>query len=687
MEKFYSKIIKYRKGIMVFFVVACIVCGFLQNFVSVNYNMNDYLPEHTASTVALNKMQKEFEGDIPNARVMIQDVTIPEALEYKEKISAVDGVEEITWLDDVVDTTIPTMMQDQEAVENYYKDNAALYSITIEKEKRVEAVSGIRKIIGDENAMTGSAVSTAISTVNTVSEISKITVIAIIFVLAVLLLTTTSWFEPVVVLVGLGVAITINRGTNLLFGEISFVTNAAGSILQLAVSLDYSVFLIHRFTECRKDCKNVKQAMIEALCKSTGSILSSGLTTVIGFLALILMQFQIGPDLGIVLAKGVAISLITVFTFMPALILATYRWIDKTEHKPLMPSFVGLGKVIRKISIVTVSIFGIIVIPAYLASNANSYHYGSSFIFGEGTEYGRDKDGIENVFGKCDTYVLLVPKGDTATETALSKKLGKLPEVTDVISYVDLAGAEIPSSYLDKESLELLESEHYSRMVLSVDTDYEGTKTFELIETIRTTAEKYYGNKYHLAGEGVSTYDLMKTVTADMTKVNLLAILAVFLVLALTMKSLLVPFVLVVNIEAAIWINLAVPYFSGKEIFYIAYLIISTIQLGATVDYAILLTERYKENRLFYPKKEAVVQTISDVTVSILTSGSTLIAVGFLLGYISTNGLLAQLGILIGRGALISLMIVLFVLPGVLMMLDKLVIKEKKMEVEYHETV
>ena len=687
MEKFYSKIIKYRKGIMVFFVVACIVCGFLQNFVSVNYNMNDYLPEHTASTVALNKMQKEFEGDIPNARVMIQDVTIPEALEYKEKISAVDGVEEITWLDDVVDTTIPTMMQDQEAVENYYKDNAALYSITIEKEKRVEAVSDIRKIIGDENAMTGSAVSTAISTVNTVSEISKITVIAIIFVLAVLLLTTTSWFEPVVVLVGLGVAITINRGTNLLFGEISFVTNAAGSILQWAVSLDYSVFLIHRFTECRKDCKNVKQAMIEALCKSTGSILSSGLTTVIGFLALILMQFQIGPDLGIVLAKGVAISLITVFTFMPALILATYRWIDKTEHKPLMPSFVGLGKVIRKISIVTVSIFGIIVIPAYLASNANSYHYGSSFIFGEGTEYGRDKDGIENVFGKCDTYVLLVPKGDTATETALSKKLGKLPEVTDVISYVDLAGAEIPSSYLDKESLELLESEHYSRMVLSVDTDYEGTKTFELIETIRTTAEKYYGNKYHLAGEGVSTYDLMKTVTADMTKVNLLAILAVFLVLALTMKSLLVPFVLVVNIEAAIWINLAVPYFSGKEIFYIAYLIISTIQLGATVDYAILLTERYKENRLFYPKKEAVVQTISDVTVSILTSGSTLIAVGFLLGYISTNGLLAQLGILIGRGALISLMIVLFVLPGVLMMLDKLVIKEKKMEVEYHETV
>lgn len=184
MEKFYSKIIKYRKGIMVFFVVACIVCGFLQNFVSVNYNMNDYLPEHTASTVALNKMQKEFEGDIPNARVMIQDVTIPEALEYKEKISAVDGVEEITWLDDVVDTTIPTMMQDQEAVENYYKDNAALYSITIEKEKRVEAVSDIRKIIGDENAMTGSAVSTAISTVNTVSEISKITVIAIIFVLA-----------------------------------------------------------------------------------------------------------------------------------------------------------------------------------------------------------------------------------------------------------------------------------------------------------------------------------------------------------------------------------------------------------------------------------------------------------------------------------------------------------------------
>ena len=282
--------------------------------------MNDYLPSDAKSTVALDVMQKEFDGGIPNARVMITDVTIPQALEYKEQIENVEGVTEVTWLDDSVDITTPLAVLDSDVVENYFKDNNALFSVTIDEDCRISAVDAIREIIGEDNAMTGSAVSTAVATTNTVSEIQKITVIAVIFVLVVLILTTTSWIEPFIVMIGLGIAIIINSGSNLIFGEISFVTNAAGSILQLAVSLDYSVFLIHRFEECRKENANVNEAMVTALCKSTTSILSSGLTTVIGFLALILMQFKIGPDLGLALAKGVAISLITVFLFMPSLI-------------------------------------------------------------------------------------------------------------------------------------------------------------------------------------------------------------------------------------------------------------------------------------------------------------------------------------------------------------------------------
>lgn len=678
MKKFYEIVIKYRKFILLAFLILCIVSAGCQSMVSVNYDINAYLPEDTASTVAIDTMQEEFDGGIPNARVMLYDVSVPEALSYKEKIEGIDGVSEVTWLDDTLSVNQPLETQDSEVIETYYKDGNAIYSVTIDEDKTLTAVADIRALIGDENAMTGSAVSTAVATENTITEIKQIVIIAVLFVLFVLTLTTTSWVEPFIVMVGLGVAIIINAGSNLIFGEISFVTNAAGNILQLAVSLDYAVFLIHRFEECRREYQDPEVAMLEALCKSTSSILSSGLTTVIGFLALALMRFKIGPDMGLALAKGVAISLITVFVFMPGLILMTYKWMDRTKHRSVMPTFKKFGELVRRISVPLLGIFVLLIVPAYLSSVHNDYYYGASEIFGEGTQLGDDTVAIEEIFGKGDTYVLLVPRGDTATETALSAEFNELPQVTSIISFVDMAGAEIPYEYLDAETLSLLESEHYSRMVISVDVAYEGEETFALVEQIRGIAQKYYPDAYHLAGGGVSTYDLMITVTDDMLKVNLIAIGAVFVVLLLTMKSIVLPVILVLTIETAIWINLSIPYYAGEPLFYIAYLIISSIQLGATVDYAILFTDRYKENRESLGKKESVVETISNVTVSILTSGITLTVVGFLLGIFSTHGLISQLGYLLGKGTLCSLACVFFVLPGFLYLLDGLFVRNGK---------
>lgn len=324
-------------------------------------------------------------------------------------------------------------------LETYYKGGSALFSVTIAKEKRITAVDAIRQIIGDDNAMTGSAVSTAVATTSTVSEISTIAAIAVAFVLLVLLLTTTSFAEPFLVMAGLGVAVIINAGSNLMLGEISFVTNAAGSILQLAVSLDYSVFLLHRFAECRQTTTDPKDAMVEALTMSTTSILSSGLTTVIGFLALCLMQFRIGPDLGLALAKGVALSLITVFTFMPALILKTYKIIDKTEHRSFMPSFQGFGRFVSRVMLPMVLVFAILIVPCYLASNANSFYYGASHIFG------------------------------SATQMELSQALRDIPQVRSILSYVDTVGAAIPEQYLDSGTLSKLNSDSYTRMVLTMD--------------------------------------------------------------------------------------------------------------------------------------------------------------------------------------------------------------------------
>ncbi len=660
---------------MALFALGFAVCLAAWGMVAVNYDMNDYLPPDSPSTVAVNVMADEFGGGIPNARVMIPDVTVPQALEYKKSIAAVDGVLGVTWLDDAVDVTVPLATVDSAVLETYYRDGTALLSVTVDEERCIDAIPAIRAIVGDGAAMSGSAVSTAVATTSTLAEIHVIAVGGIAFALVVLLLTMTSWLEPVLVLGGLGVAVVINAGTNLIFREISFVTNAAGNILQLAVSLDYSVFLIHRFDECRLLTDDREEAMVNALCLSASSIVSSGLTTVIGFVALALMRFRIGPDLGLALAKGVAISLVTVFLFMPSVLLGCCKAVDKTRHRSFMPSFDRFGRAVRRMAIPMVCLFLLIIAPVYLASNANDYYYGASHIFGPDTQLGSDMDAIRQVFGESDTYVLLVPKGDTATQTALSRDLHGLDHVTGVISYVDSAGAEVPMEYLDAATLDQLESDEHSRMVISVDVPYEGKETFALVEAVRAAAERYYPGAYYLAGEGVSTYDLMDTVTADMVKVNLLAIGAVFLVLLLTMRSLVLPVILVLSIETAIWLNLAVPYFTDKPIFYITYLIISAIQLGATVDYAILLTDRYRENRLRMDRKTAVVRTVSGVTVSILTSGSVLTVVGLLMGAVSTNQLLAQLGLLLGRGAIFSVVIVIFVLPGLLAAFDRLILR------------
>lgn len=685
MQKIYTWVVNNPKKILVTFILLAVICMILANSVSVNYDMKDYLPDDSASTQSLDVMNQEFDGGIPNARVMVKDVTIPEALEYKELLRECEGVTDVTWLDDAASIYQPVETMDEDLVETYYKDNTALFTVTIQEEKQVEAVDAIREIIGDDNAMSGDAVSSAIATTSTVKEVTMITVLAVVVVLLILLITTASWVEPVIVLIGLGVAIMINRGTNIIFGEISFVTNAAGPVLQLAVSMDYSIFLIHRFEECLREDKNIKDAMVNALCKSTSSILSSGLTTVIGFLALLFMRFGIGPDLGIALAKGVCISLVTVFVFMPVLILKMHPLMQRTHHKSLLPDFQGFGRIVRRIMIPMVCVFVLLIVPGFLASNQNSFYYGSSRIFGNDTQLGQDIETIEEVFGKSDTYVVLVPKGDAQSERQLSDALHEIPEVTGIISYVDTVGAEIPEEYLDEDTLSQLVSENYTRMVLSVEADYEGEDTFALVETVRETADTYYPGAYYLAGEGVSTYDLMDTITADTLKVNLIAIGAVFVVLLVTMKSVTLPVILVLSIETAIWINMAVPYFADSIIFYIAYLIISSIQLGATVDYAILFTDRYLEYRQSMDKKEAVVKTISAVTASLLTSGTVMTVVGFLLGFISSHGILSQLGIFLGRGTLCSLVIVFFVLPGLLYLLDG-VIRRTTRNIQFYKS-
>ncbi|HEY8346757.1 MAG TPA: MMPL family transporter [Symbiobacteriaceae bacterium] len=676
MDKVFERILIHRKAVLVTFAAALFLCVFLARTVTVNFNLLDYLPAETPSTVALRVMGEEYSGGFPNVRIMVPNVTVPEAAALKKQIEAVDGVANVMWLDDVASLEVPLETLDPELVETYYKDGHALFSATVEQGKEISALNEIRRLIGEDGAMAGVAVDAAVVEESTGPEVQRMMLLVVPLCFLILLLTTSSWFEAVLFMLTIGAAIILNRGTNALLGEISFVSNAAGSILQLAVSMDYAIFLLHRFAECRQDGMDIQAAMLKAMKKSAMPVLASALTTVIGFAALMPMRFRIGSDMGVVMAKAIALSLVTVFTLLPAMTLYTYKLIDRTQHRPLVPDFHRFARLVFRLRIPALVLFLLILVPAYLAQGSNSFYYGASRIFtDESTRVVQDRQAIEKVFGKANILALMVPKGDLAKEAPLSRDLHQIPQVTSVISYVDNVGAEVPMEFLDPGTVSQLLSDHYSRMLITVNTDFEGDEVFDLVERIRALAHQYYGEDYHLAGTSVSTYDLKQVITADMLTVNLIAIGSIFLTLLLSLRSVSLPAVLVLVIETAIWINLSVPYFADQPLYYISYIIISSVQLGATVDYAILLTSRYLEERERLGKLDAVQKAVQSTTLPILTSASILTLGGTVLGVFSSHGVVSQLGYLVGRGAVLSALLVLLVLPALLYLLDSLILR------------
>ena len=689
MDRYTTFILKHRKMIITIFVLLAVICTGLSLQVGVNYKFADYLPDDAASTKALDTMEEEYTQSIPNLRVLIYDVTIPQALSYKEQLEKVEGIEEVTWLDDTINIYEPLENADADTVDAWYKNSDALYSVTVSEnnEKKKAAVDAIREIIGDDNAMSGTAVTDVLSPVHTTKDIQKIMLIALPIIFLILLLTTNSWFEPVLFMATIGVAIMLNRGTNLIFGEISFVTNAAGSVLQLAVSMDYSIFLLHRFAENRKEGFDVRQAMVNAVKQSTGSILSSGLTTVTGFAALILMRFKIGPDMGWVMAKAIVWSLICVLCLLPALAISTYQFIDKTQHRPFFPSFDKFANVVMKIRIPALLIAVLVAVPCLKAQGENSFLYGSSRVYStQATQMGRDLLAMEEEYGASNPLVIMVPKGDTAKETELNEALLADEDVTSVISYANTVGNVIPDGYVPSDSLEQLYSEHYSRFVVTLNTEEVEEGWSDKIDHLHEICETYYRDEALIAGDLASTEDLKNTITEDNERVNLLAIAFVFVILIFNFQSISLPVILTLLIELSIWINLSIPYFQGTTLHYIGYLIISSVQLGATIDYAILFTSRYLEERKQHGKYTAAKNSVKLCTLSLFTSAIILTIAGFTLGAISTNLVLSQLGSLVGRGAVISFLLVLLVLPALLVLFDPVIEKTTRKTDFYKKT-
>ncbi|MCA0970527.1 MMPL family transporter [Halobacillus litoralis] len=630
--------------------------------------MVDYLPEKSPSMEATDLMKEEFDEPVENARVMVKDVSVTEALDYKKQLEDIDGVENVMWLDDVIDLKVPLEMANENTVESYYENQSALFSISIEEEKEVEATDAIYELIGEENAVAGEAVNTAVSQKMTGSESMYAAALLIPIIIIILVLSTSSWMEPVFFLIAIGVSVLINLGTNIFIGEISFVTQSVAPILQLAVSLDYAIFLLHSFSDYRKETNNPVEAMELAMKRSFPAIIASASTTFFGFTALTFMDFGIGADLGLNLLKGILLSFLSVMIFLPALTLMFYKWIDRTQHRSFVPDFKGIGKYVMKLRIPSFILLVIAIVPAFLAQSETSFIYGT----GEqpdNTRAGQDVQAIQEEFGKNMPMVLLVPEGDRAKEEELVQDLENMPLVSSVMSYVNIVSPAIPPDYLEESTTESFYSGDYARITLYTETDAEGEEAFSLVEDVKETADSYY-EETHLLGESVTLYDMKNIVQEDNTLVNTLTVIAVALVLIITFRSISIPLVLLVTIQVSVWVNLSFPYFTETPLVYVGYLLISTIQLAATVDYAILFTEYYNHLRKEMPALAAIKKTIDDKIFAIFVSAAILSSVGFILWITSTNPIVSSIGLLLGRGALLAFLMVVFVLPALLVIFD-----------------
>ena len=681
MEKLIRITLKHRRLVVGLFIGVALVCACMVPFVRTNYNMADYLPDDAQSTTAVRIMNDEFESAMPNANVMVRDITIPQALEIKQAMLDMDGIEDVIWLDIAVDLAKPLETLDAATVETYYHVNpddptrgTALYQVTVEPGNESATIAGVRACIdayGPGNAVTGEAADTAASQDAVVDQVLGAMLILGPIIILLLVLSTLSWIEPLLFLAAIGVSILMNMGTNIVLGEVSFMTYSISPILQLAVSLDYAIFLLHAFAAERLAIPDVEEAMVQAAKQSVPTIASSAITTLFGFAALAVMQFQIGADLGLNLVKGIIFSLVTVSVFLPALTLMLYRAIDKTAHRRLMPSFRNVDTVLSKIRIPAMLIVFALIVPAYLGSSHAVFTYLNSAPDPE-LRSGADILAIEEEFGTQNAMVVLVPRGDVASEAALSDDLAKLDCVKSVLSYADSVGATIPQAVAGEQALKEFYSPNYARIVAYLNTDIESDAAFAAVQTVQDTAAKHY-DTYYTAGQSANLYDMKNIVAVDNVRVTLVAIIAIAIVLLITFRSIALPVVLMLAIESGIWINLGIPYYTGVSMNFIGYLVINTVQLGATIDYGILLTSHYLAHRRSKPPRQAIRHALGETFVSLVVSAGILSSAGFALSATTSMSAVSSLGFLLGRGALISLVMVTCFLPALLVYGDGII--------------
>ncbi len=672
----YAFVLKHRALVIAATLILTVVCGLLWLRVEIDFSLADYLPDEAASTQAIEKLNEIAGAGLPNASVYVEDVTVAQALEIKARLWAAEGVEDVLWLDDAVDIARPVETDDQTTVEMFYKDGGARFYVSVSEDEVVSAVAALTEAAGEGAIVVGEAVRETTIQTKTMDEVGMILVYAVPLVLLILLITTTSWFQPVLFIITIGVAIVLNAGTNIFLGKISFVTQATSAILQLAVSIDYAVFLLNRFNEEHVEGETTARRMLRAMKESSVTIAASAMTTVFGFLSLLLMRFKIGPDLGIVLAKGVLISYLTVILFLPPLAILFEKPLTRLAHRRLIPRFERFGRFAARACVPIAVVILLLLAPAYLTQRGNDFVYGSSGLYADDSEVMTNEAYVNSVFGARQEFVLLVPEGNPADEAALTDALQEADGVLEVISYANRVGA-VPAEMLTEAQLSSFEADGYRRIVAYASTTDESAEAFRVVERVRALADEYYPGTSYVLSRSTVNYDLMDIITGDNLKVLAAAVIAIAIVLLFAFKNAFTPLVLILTIEGAIWINMSIPHLTGGSLNYLGYQIISSVQLGATIDYGILLTQRYLEARNGLAKREAAAKSVGSAAATILTPAAILVTAGTALSYASTNGIIIQMGRILAIGTGISAFMVLFFLPALLMACDRLIRRRK----------
>lgn len=676
-------IINHRKLIEKIFTVLVLLSLICAPMVGINYDLTKYLPDSSPSAQALDIMEDEF--TYPGmGRVMLKDVTLYEAKNIKDRIADVDGVDMVMWADLTTNIYGSSEFIDYDDIDDYYhEDNQTAYMDIVFKDKDSstqthKAIRQIEQIVGDHGLVAGSATSDTNLGPTINKEVARVMVLAVIIIYIILTITTTSWFEPVMFLSILGIAIVINMGTNIFLGEISFLSNAVGAVLQLACSMDYSIFLLHAFTQERAQGIEPEQAMANAWRSAFSSVFASGMTTIVGFAAMCLMNFGIGPDMGIVLAKGIAISLATVLLLMPALILRFQDIVAKTKHRPFIPTQSrGIGNFAFRIRRPLFIAVLLIIIPCYVAQGMANFSYGNEAVANSpGTPVYEAEQQMNAEFGKSNMMIALVPLDSNLTEKQMTDEIDDLPYVKYALSLSSVLPEGIPEDFLPENITSIMHSEHWARVIINVRSSGESEDAFHFADSIRAIVNRYYPSETtYLVGVTPSTQDIKSIIVPDYNRVNIVSLLGVALVVALTYKALILPLVVLIPIECAIFINTALPYIYGQRTMYLGFIIVGCIQLGATVDYSILMTGNYLDARTQGDKKEAAIRAVSTSAESVMTSGMIVMTVAYGLYFMTSVEAISSLGRLIGRGAFISVIMVLFFLPMCLMIFDRFIVK------------